>query len=224
MLGVGYYNSSSFLGKISAFLTGKAAHKIIARDRETYDNFKKMSNATYLDRDICWYIHGLNLDQYAKDLNGLEEKIVVHQRTILISIRRFQKKYKNDFSDLVLGIIATNQDKKFVVLQMEPREVDPEGYEFLLSLRKKFNNVQILDFSFNPIALFLFLKKYQHELVYIGPQYHGILSAFLNDIPTFPLVYDNKVENLFDQLGQRTRFSIYDIKQKNLQDFIDKKY
>jgi polysaccharide pyruvyl transferase WcaK-like protein len=78
LLGVGYYNSTSTLGRISAFLAGKAANLIFARDEETLNNFKKLNQNVHLDTDIAWYLQDVNTNAYTDEVTTLEANIPVH--------------------------------------------------------------------------------------------------------------------------------------------------
>src|SRR4029079_7172941 len=46
---VGCYNSTTALGRLSAWCAAKAANTIIARDQETYANFKRWHKGTVQD-------------------------------------------------------------------------------------------------------------------------------------------------------------------------------
>jgi polysaccharide pyruvyl transferase WcaK-like protein len=221
LLGVGYYNSTTTLGHISAWLAGKAANHIVARDQEALHNFKKLSRSVSLDTDIAWAIPTLNLKPYAQDFNLLNDRLQVEEGTLFITLRRFKSNQTNEYVEQVEACLKNNQDRNIILALMEPQEVDPEGYELISKWQQQYVNVQIMDFDYNPIALFLFFKKYNQQLVFIGPQFHVILTAYLTGVPFLPLAYDNKVLELLKTITQERPLSINDFSQKSLQAFID---
>ena len=52
LLGVGYYNSTTWMGRLGAWFAGKAANVIIARDAETAQNFGRVSKHVPQDRNF----------------------------------------------------------------------------------------------------------------------------------------------------------------------------
>lgn len=196
LLGVGYYNSTSKLGRISAWLAGKAATHIMARDQETFDNFRRITNKCELGKDIAWSLKDVDLSDYKQDLLRLEDTIRVVGRTYFITLRRFNERIKNDYAQKVADWISVNNDKQVIVSLMEPASVDPENYELIKRWSNDYGNVQAVDYSYNPLALFLFFQKYQKNLRLMAPQFHLILTAHLNGVPFVPIAYDNKVTEL----------------------------
>ncbi|HSX29413.1 MAG TPA: polysaccharide pyruvyl transferase family protein [Candidatus Saccharimonadales bacterium] len=225
LLGVGYYHSAPIIGRISAWLAAKAATAIIARDEETYQNFKRLQPHTTRDVDMAWYIHALDLNAYTADLTKLQKRLPVHQKTLFITLRRFRGSTGDRLAALVEECIAKNSDKPIIVALMEPRGVDPEGYHLLQSWQQRYSNVRTIDFCFNPLALFLFFRAYHTKLTYIGPQFHGILSAHLTGVPYLPLAYDNKVQGLLKHIApQRPPIAVQSLRLLDVQTFIDGVY
>jgi polysaccharide pyruvyl transferase WcaK-like protein len=221
LLGVGYYNSTSRLGHISAWLAGKAANHIVARDQEALQNFKKVNKNVSLDTDIAWMIPTLNLRPYIRDFTVLNDKLQMEEGTLFITVRRFKANQVNGYNQHIATFLKNNQDKNIIIGLMEPQEVDPEGYELISKWQRQYANVQIIDFDFNPLALFLFFKKHNKQLTYIGPQFHVILTAHLTGVPFLPLAYDNKVRELLKTISSARPLDINDISQEHLQAFID---
>lgn len=221
LLGVGYYNSTSKLGHISAWLAGKAANRIVVRDKEALQNFKKINKHISLDTDIAWAIPNLNLKPYARDLAVLDDTLQVTEDTLFITLRRFKSHQANSYVDHIEACLKANQNKNIIVGLMEPQDVDPEGYELMSKWQQQYDNVQIIDFTYNPLALFLFFKKHRRQLAFIGPQFHVILTAHLTGVPFLPLAYDNKVLELLKTITSATPLSINDISQDNLQAFVN---
>lgn len=221
LLGVGYYNSTTKLGHLSAWLAGKAANHIVARDQEALQNFKKVSRNTSLDTDIAWVIPTLNLKPYLRDFAVLNDRLQVEEGTLFITLRRFKANQTNGYVEQIETYLQHNQDKNIILAIMEPQEVDPEGYEQISKWQQQYDNVQVLDFDYNPLALFLFFKKYNQQLTFIGPQFHVILTAHLTGVPFLPLAYDNKVLELLKTITEARPLSMNDVSQKSLQAFID---
>lgn len=221
LLGVGYYNSTSKLGHISAWLAGKSATHIVARDKEALQNFKKVTKNVSIDRDIAWAIPTLNLKPYVRDFAVLDDTLRVTEGTLFITLRRFKSHQANSYVDHIEACLKANQDKNIIIGLMEPQDVDPEGYEQMTKWQQKYDNVQIIDFTYNPLALFLFFKKHKRQLAFIGPQFHVILTAYLTGVPFLPLAYDNKVLELLKTITSAQPLSINDVSQDSLQMFID---
>jgi len=222
LLAVGYYDSSSQLGRLSAWMAGKSANHILARDQETYRNFKKIQTETYKDIDIAWYIDQLNLAPYQDDLAKLEKRVQVQSKTLFVTLRRFRGAHKHHLAAIIAQCLQQNADKPIIIALLEPKYVDPEGYQLLQSWQRSNPNVQVLDFTFNPLALFLFFRKYHEQLVFIGQQFHGILSAHLTCVPYLPLAYDNKVQNLLKRIAPTQKpYALHNLRALDVQRFID---
>jgi polysaccharide pyruvyl transferase WcaK-like protein len=221
LLGVGYYNSTTRMGHLAAFLAAKAATHIVARDDETARNFGRFSKRVSQDTDMAWHSRQLDLGAYQQEADALGSRLSVKGKTIFMTLRRFRPEYKNEFTQRVGECIANNPGRQIIVALMEPREVDPEGYEQLTQWAKTYPHVRIIDFAFNPLALLLFFKRHRRQLLFIGPQFHGLVTAHLSRVPFFPLVYDNKSKELLRQLGHKQTVSIYDLTQPQLQAFIN---
>ena len=225
LVAVGYYHSAPLLGRIAAWCAAKAANTIIARDKESYGNFKRLHAKTYQDKDIAWHIDDLDLVPYLPDLERLEEQLAVAGKTLFVTLRRFHGEQKFHLAAVIGQCLKQNTTKPIIIALLEPRHVDPSGYELLQSWQKTYPNVQIVDFSFNPLALFLFFRKYHSQLVFIGPQFHAILSAHLTGVPYLPLAYDNKVTGLLERIApQQKPFSIHSLRALDVQRFIDRNY
>lgn len=225
LLAVGYYNSTNRWGRMGAWFAAKAANLVLARDEESYKNFKHWQSNTYRDTDIAWYIDYLNLDDYEADLAELEKQLHITGKTLFFTLRRFRTGQQSQLASMVEQCVRDNPDKQVIIGLMEPRHVDPEGYRQLLSWQRDFPNLQIIDCGFNPLALFLFFRKHASNLIFIGPQFHGILTAHLNGMPYFPVAYDNKVLGLLQSIAPKlTPIPIQSLTQRDLQQFIDQSY
>ena len=223
LLGVGYYNSTNWYGRLSAWLAGKAATQIVARDQETLDNFRKVTGHVSLDADIAWQISKMDLGQYQDDLKKLDRSLHVSSKTLFITLRRFKSAHKGRYDEAIERYLATAKQQIIVAL-MEPRTVDPEGYERICGWQKKYKHVQLIDFAWNPLALFLFFRKHHDKLAVIAPQFHVIITAHLGGVPFLPISYDNKVTELLRQLGQRTVLNPHTLTERDIQTFVDAFY
>ncbi len=225
LLGVGYYSSTSRLGHVSAFLAGKSATHIIARDAETLHNFKKVTKHVGLDTDIAWNIPALDLSAYDNDLKELDKTMPVKEKTQFVTLRRFRANQTNTYSASIEKYIKSYNNKPIILGMMEPKEVDPEGFAFAQALQKKYKNITLVtDFSYNPLALYLYFKKHKKHLVVIAPQFHTIITAYLNDLPFLPIAYDNKVTELFKYIGQSEIIPVKNLKPENIVSFVDSAY
>jgi polysaccharide pyruvyl transferase WcaK-like protein len=221
LLGVGYYNSTNKLGHAGAYLAAKAANVIVARDTETRRNFERFRKNVTQDHDMVWYSRQLDLSAYQPEAKKLDQRLPITAKTLFITLRRFDTKYQNDFKKIVEGCIAANPDRPIIVALLEPREVNPEDHAQMRRWAHARLNVRVIDFSFNPLALLLYFQRNHRRLVFIGPQFHGLLTAHLAEVPLFPLVYDNKSQALLEQIGHTPTVSIYNLKRQQLQAFID---
>lgn len=211
-VGVGYYNSTSRLGRISAFLMSKASKIIIARDKESFSNFRKFTDKVYIDKDIAFFYDLANYRAESK----IEDKIgKIKENSVLIGLRRFknselEKKWKKVIEDS----IKNNPKSKFILSIFEFKETDPQGYEFVKKMNKKYKNVMPFEFNYNPLELVSFLKKNSKRLIIISPQYHINLISYLSSVKILPISYDNKSVELFNSLGLKN-IKISDKELKN---------
>lgn len=225
LFGVGFYHSTSRLGRTGGWLAGKAATHIIARDRETYANFRPINRRTYLDSDLAWYIEHLDLSAYESDLAQLEKKIPITGKTICISPRRSQAKHQGGefkrLNDAVAAWLQANQQTPVIIALLESESKSPDEYALARQWRQDYPNVQLLDGPCNPLTLFLFFQKYRDQLALIGPQFHIIITAHLNGVPFMPIVYDNKVTALLECIGVEAekRIPLAKVEVQRLQTF-----
>lgn len=224
LLGVGYYNSTSRLGHISAWFAAKAATYIVARDDESARNFKRYTKHVGQDIDIAWQMKELDLGKYEKDLQIVEQRLPVSGKTLFVTLRRFSAHRQNGYLQAITALLAKNTDKPIIVALMEPADVDPAGYAQLTAWQKQYPNVIITDFSFNPVGLYLYFKQHAKDLALIAPQFHAIISASIAGVRFFPMSYDNKVTALLKQLGEGHIVPINELQADDIQPFIDAFY
>jgi|GEM_PF-556300 len=230
LFGVGFYNSTTKLGRIAGWLAGKAANAIVARDEETLKNFGKINKNVSLDTDMAWHVDKVDLEKYRLDVADLERKLRVDKQTLLVALRRSQSKttghHFTDFTKTIARFIEANQDKSIILAVLETEVKSPDEHKLARDWAKEYPNVQLLDFPHNPLALFLFFQEHHQDLALIGPQFHIIITAHLTGVPFTPVVYDNKVSALFDQIGikQGERVPIKDVTQETLQTFTNSFY
>lgn len=204
LVGVGYYSSTTRLGHIGAWFTAKGADLILARDQESFQLFKKRSSKVFLDQDIAMtLLPTVDCSEYKSELDVLCERLKIskNDKVIFISVRRFQEKYGNPHFRLIKELLNANRDKKFFLAILESKKLDPEGFSNIAHLQAINPNLQITDFSFNPVALYCFLNKYRRQLAVISLQYHLTLLSLLIGIPTLPISYDNKTDQLIRAFG-----------------------
>ncbi len=230
LLGIGYYNSTTRLGRWGAWLAGKSANLILARDAETYANFGKITKRVRMDCDIAWYINELDLRAYEQDVTQLEKRLKVGGKTLFFAPRRSQSKRQQAdfvrFNDLVGECITANQDKRIVLALAESAVKAPELHEWGRELKARHKRLSLLDFAHNPLTLFLFFRKHHDQLALIAPQLHLIITAYLTDTLFVPTVYDNKVSALLTHIGvpQSNQLPLGNLTGAGLQRFIDDYY
>lgn len=200
LLGVGYYGSTSPMGHFAAWLAGKSANQILARDDESYERFQKVNPETYLTDDIAFMLPQIKTD-ISDGLKAFESSVSgVTKPTVMISIRRFKPNQPNSYLESIKTWLSENPHVPVIFLLMEPRGVDPEGFAVLKSLQRTRSNAVVVDFSYNPIVLYQFFVRRRKTLSYIGPQFHVQLVAYLAGVRLLPVFYDNKVSQLLHKL------------------------
>ena len=224
LVGVGYYGSTTRFGHVGAWLAAKSARRILARDQETFENFRKLNPRTHLDTDIAWYTERLDLSAYQQDARELDEQVHITDKTLFVALRRFQAKHRNNFTRQVESFIQNNPHKPIVVTLLEPERVDPEQHALIKNWTNVYPNVQSLSAPRNPLALLLFFQQHARQLALIAPQFHAIITAHLSGVPFMPIVYDNKVAELLGVIGQTKTIPIRELDETHLQTFANNFY
>lgn len=220
LVGVGYYGSTNRLGHFAAWLAGKAATQILARDPETYRNFSHLNPHTYLTDDIAFMlpdiIDGSNLVSTPLEaaMDGMKGEVT------LISLRRFKPQQANPYVDTIEEWLKQHPERQVILALMEPREGDPVGYQLLMRWQHERGNAAVVDFTYNPLSLYTFFLQHKDQLSFIGPQFHVQLVAHLAGVRLLPLVYDNKVAELLRELDYRNPIAIADITADSLETFV----
>lgn len=225
LLGVGSYSSAPLLGKYSSIIAALSANIIFARDIESFNNFKKFNKNTYLNPDIAFLLPKLDLTGYANENNSLSKVRDLKNETLIISVRHFSKRHTDkkitEFNNLIEKIIKDSK-KDIILLLLTSKEFDPNNYAFCKKLQAKYTNViDVIDNTYNPISLYLFLKQHQSKLRMIAPQFHMQIIAHLTDVPFFPLAYDNKVTELHKELGIERSYLFSEIRFEDVKDFLN---
>lgn len=222
LLGIGYYSSTTKLGHISAYIASKASNSIITRDDESYRNFAKTNPNTFQDLDLSFNIPRTNITGLEEEISRLEDIVLPQKKTYIVALRRFRKKYSNNYQSMIEELVKSNPNKKFVLNIFEPKEVDPEGYIYIMELKERYKNVHaVFDFSFNPLSYYYFLKKHKDQIVTIAPQFHSIITSYQAGARFFPFVYDNKVEEVLKQMHITDYKWIHKLEYADIQTFID---
>ena len=229
LLGVGYYRSTTLVGDIGAWFAAKAAHRIYARDNETYTRFRKFAGKRVIrDKDLAWCIGELELKPYITEARSLGRKLGMKgNKTLFMTVRRPQAKRQHDsftrFNGCVNSFIAANPDVPIIIAPLELLDRNPAGRATLQAWRAEYRHLRILDSPVNPLVLYAFFQLYRRELILIGPQFHIMLTAHMNMVPFLPLSYDNKVRELLDYIGIHTsaQLPIDQITDGHLQQFSD---
>lgn len=228
LIGIGYHNSTSTMGRIGAWCAGKAATAVMARDDETFVNFRKITKHTFRDKDIAWYANDEMNRRHEAEAKELGKRLGLHKKSLFIALRRIQAGKQAEvfanYNKQIEETIAENSDKQIIIAPLELERVSPDEYVFARQLQQRYKNVQILDMPYNPLTLFYVFRLYSKNLVLVGPQFHIILTAFMGGTPFIPLVYDNKVHELLKQMEVKERLPLKHLTQDALQQFIDKEF
>jgi polysaccharide pyruvyl transferase WcaK-like protein len=219
LVGVWYYNSTTFFGHVSAFLAGATARAILARDRESYENFMRYSQRTLLDQDLSFYIRDLSLDEYAEEAAGIAADLGFTEPCVMIGLRRFGPRYRNAYADRIADAIR-DPKVRFCVIVFESRAVAPREYAFACELAARYENCIARDFSYNPLAFYRALGAHRNTVRVIAPQYHVQISAHENGVPFLPIDYDAKNREFFVSRNIRDAIKIADVTLPALNAFI----
>jgi polysaccharide pyruvyl transferase WcaK-like protein len=203
LLGVGFYGSTGKLGRLSGLIAGHAASLIIARDEETARNFRVVSRRVNVDRDIAFLIPTLNLAPYKPQAAAIKSMLGVHGRVVLVCLRWVKGHTGKTFEAVIRELVESNTSVHFIVMNLVPGYIAPGDLSRLKHDFGQYANVEVSDYNFNPLAFYLFLGSNRSKIVLVAPQYHAILSAYLNGVPYFPISYDNKVTELLASIGNR---------------------
>jgi polysaccharide pyruvyl transferase WcaK-like protein len=230
LLGVGFYSSTTRMGRIGAWFAAKAADLVLARDIESVRNFRRFSRHVYQDRDIAWQIENLDLTHYQRAAEAIQEHLPVGNKTLLVALRRPQSKRQHDdmlrFNNLIRWFIQANPDKPIILAMLESASKDSGLYAQAKIWRRQHKHLRILEMPYNPLSLLTYIKRNHDRLAVIAPQLHLIMSAHLTHVPFLPIVYDNKVAQLLDQIGvpAKQRIPLAKISSDNLMRFVTNFY
>lgn len=229
LIGVGYYSSTGFWGRVGAWLSGTASDLVIVRDKESFANFSSfglIGSKVFLDDDIAFQIRNMDLSAYQSLYRSFVEQLNLTDyatEIMFVSVRGFINKRVGVYNDMVIDLIKENPSIEYII---SPLSTEYMGREFKarLSELRQMDNVHVLDFAFNPVNLYLLFRAYQESgsrIRAITPQFHGILTAYLAGIQFFPLSYDNKCTNFLENIDEKDIIHIRNLKKADIQQFID---
>lgn len=227
LLGIGYYNSTTRAGRIAAWFAGKAANEIITRDLESFRNFKRISKHVHRDTDMAWYAQALDLAPYEKEAEELSERLPIEGKTLVLAMRRPQSKRQRDlflcFNRQIGELIVNNPERPVLLVMLEAESKNPEMYEQARQWQNTHKHLRILEAPYNPLTLYAYIQKHHKRLCVIAPQLHLIMTAHLTGAAFLPLVYDNKVRMLLEQIKvpANQQLPLDDVTTKALQTFAD---
>ena len=208
LVGIGSYSSAPKWGRIFSFIAALSANMIFARDAETLRNMQKANKHVFQAPDLAFLLPRLNVDAYESDVKEHPITQIVKQygNIVLVSTRNFNERYSanvrvRSYSDALREYIATSKEN-IVLLLLNSREFDPAIYSFYEELKKEHSNVvSIVELTSNPLIMYSVLKQNHDKVRVIAPQFHMQILAYLADAKFLPLRYDNKNEQLFNQLS-----------------------
>lgn len=225
LLGVGFYNSTSYLGRIGAWFAGKAANSILARDEESYENFLSVNKKTKLAADFSIYLDEISESNYKSEIERINKILSIQKKTLFLSVRNFKPPLDSHYRHLVEQIITANFDKNIILIILEPRKINPSAFAFLLRQSKKNHpHIKTFDFGVNPVAFYFFTRIHSEKLLFITPHYHAIAIAIKNKIPFLPIVYDNKTVQLLKDNGVKDFIWVKDLINAKAQIFLNSEF
>lgn len=230
LLGVGFYNSAPRAGRLAAWFAAKAANHIIARDSESLENFQRISKHVSFDKDIAWQTQTLDLKSYQREAKHLQNNVPIGDKTLLIALRRSHlANRRGEFTrlnKLIRKLVASNPNLPIVLIMSELDSKDTSLHDEAKNWRRHHKHLRIIEAPYNPLALLTYIKQNRKRLALIAPQLHMIMTAHLAGVPFLPIVYDNKVSELFDQIGipPEKRLHVSAISSNDLTAFVEKLY
>lgn len=218
LIGVGYYNSTSILGRISASIAGMTANAIFARDKETYENFSRFRSKLHLDTDLVQYLPKL-FEKMTK-IPNIDIQVSSEVRYIFISYRRLKHVVNKNYLGTISKLVEQNEELHFIICPLEAKEMETNLYTRWLRSLAKYKNVTFLEFDFNPVSLYKFFTAHRAHIKVISPQYHGQMVAHLAGVLFFPIYYDNKNIQFLHSCGIDNPINIQNIDVDELDTFV----
>jgi polysaccharide pyruvyl transferase WcaK-like protein len=225
LLGVGHYRSAGVLGRVAAMLAAWGSTLILARDEESRAGFRRYTSRVHRDRDLACYIDDADLAWYRGQVPSVSGRVRLPARgprAVFVGLRRFRDDRGRAYLECVQRLVARYPDRRFVIAALVPWESDVDSHRMALRMRRSHPNVSLLDFSGNPMAYLAWLREDRRRLVMISPHYHAIVAAHLNGVPLFPVVYDNKTDELLTDLGHGGGRQLDQVRVEDLCEFLDR--
>ena len=224
LIGVGYYTSTNYLGAISAYLAGKSAQLIIARDQESKEQFERINQSTVLEQDIVPALRTIHKTN--KPLTKKEEAILpIKSNTVLITLRHMI--HTDNYNKTIIEVVTSpiHSQTKFIILDIEltASPIHEPIRKQLQHIAKKQTNISYKKWEQNPILLVRLLQEKSEQITLISPQYHTQLIAHYTNVKFLPLSYDNKCTQLLNSLGYTLHYDCKNITAEQISSFITPK-
>jgi polysaccharide pyruvyl transferase WcaK-like protein len=175
---------------------------------------------TILSSDLAEELGGFEISAVDSKISSEFSKFIEKQsskKVTIYTLRRFTNKELEIKYTEKLYIHLLKNSKPSILLYMEPFEYyDSSSFTKINKLADD-DRLLILNFNYNPIHLYYYLKQYNKKLVIAGLQYHLILSGIIAGCKIWPIYYDNKVKNILTKYGYVEPVNIRDIDFENLQ-------
>jgi polysaccharide pyruvyl transferase WcaK-like protein len=197
LAGVGYYNSANLFGKASAWLAGKSATTIYARDPQSYQNFRRLCTPVIQAEDLTSLIPKLNIATYLAEAEDLCKRIESTETSVIIFSTRGKR--NGNFRKVMSDIISSKNKTRFVRIMFMPEDFDKEEAEYWNKCCQNNTNLSQVRYDFNAIALYIALRQCSCISKVISPQYHGIAAAIYASKDYANIFYDNKCVQLITQ-------------------------
>ncbi|MBI3889243.1 polysaccharide pyruvyl transferase family protein [Candidatus Saccharibacteria bacterium] len=218
LIGVGYYGSTDKIGHFSARMASIAANEILARDKESYAHFRKLSSHTHLDKDIAF---SLDIDGL-KSRSKIDDEVDLQSgdKNIFVTLRNFRGSRGKVYESIITELVTLHSDVRFIFLLLEPAHANEQGKDFIEKLKVSNSNVTSYYFHDNPLEIASFFKAHKNSARLIAPQYHAQLTAHLVGMDFLPMSYDNKVSQLLKMFG-KTPIPIESVDKVTITRFIE---
>lgn len=205
LVGVGFYDSATVFGRFGAFLAGLGANMIIARDDDTYNNFKSLpflGAKTSKDTDIALaLIGGVDEADYVNEISIVEsmmkdKSVFAGEDIFFLGLRRFKdvdilRRYTDFLRRKEIDLANVTP-----ILFEDVRRFDSE-YEALFVNFESLRKDRMINFEYNPLAFFFFLQRHRTDVQILAPQFHVIMLVLILDMKHEGVAYDFKVSELF---------------------------
>lgn len=210
----GPYSSEKFYEEYRCLL--KKCKDICFRDEYSYNLFRDMNNVRKSD-DIVF-----TMKNFEKNDNASKVTVSV----IDLKGRKTLENYNNDYIDKMAELCKYMVDRgeEVNLISFCKAEGDERAIEnilnrldisYLCKINKIYYSGNIKDT----------LKILENSKCVISTRFHSMILGFILGVPTFPIIYSEKMKNVLDDIGFKGKFiNIEDIKTLNIDNTYNNMY